>query len=168
MGIDYPKYTPYILLLIFILLALLIPGGPIEVRDFSHLSPAVVWGFDGFLTLLGFGSLALVYFLRLRRRWAYGLAIAVGFTYFVLALLDLFHIFPKSPTPMTPLLLAFEVAIAALSLLLMFFAYQSRRIVGAVGGGKATLHRGKLIAAGVLLVLLALAAVTYASLSILR
>ena len=164
----YLRYTPYILLTIFVLLALLIPGGPIEVRDFSHLPPAVVWTFNGFLTLLGFGSLALVYFLRLRRAWAYRLAIVVGFLYFVLALLELFQIFPQSPTPMTPLLLAFEVAIAALSIVLMFFAYQSQRVASAVGGGKAVPHRGGLVAAGVILVLLALIAVVYASLSILR
>jgi len=165
---DYPKYTPYVLLLIFLLLASLIPGGPIEMRDFSHLHPAVVWTFNGFLTLLGFGSLALVYFLRLRRRWAYKLAIVAGFLYFVLAILDLLQIFPKSPTPMPPLLFTFEVVITVLSIVLMFFAYKSQEVVSVTGEEGTMLPRGVLLSAGFILVLLTLIAVAYASLSILR
>ena len=127
-----------------------------------------MWGFNSFLTLLGFGSLALVYFLRLRRRWAYKLAIVVGLLYFVLALLDLFQIFPKSPTPMTPLLFAFEILIALLSVGLMSFAYKSQAANPGEEGEVVRVSNRVLISAGVILVLLTLIAVTYASLSILR
>jgi len=124
-AVDYQKYTPYILFAIFILLVSLIPGGPVETRDFSHLSPVEIWLFNGFLTLLGFGSLILIYFLLRRKKWAYRSSFIVGVIYFVLSILDLLNIFPKSSTPMSDLLLTLEVIILVLSLCLILFSYRS-------------------------------------------
>ena len=167
LGIDCPKYAPYILLALFLLLASLIPGGPIETRDFSHLDPLTVWVFNGFLTFLGFGSLALDYFLFMRVRWAYKLGIVVGLLYSFLALLDLFQIFPKSPTPMSSLLIAFEGLILTLGLILAVASYRALSIAQPVGSPFTLSRRAKAVIL-LLMILLAVLAVAYASLSILR
>ena len=167
-GKIYLVWPPYFILSIFILLALLIPGGPVENRDFSHLKPAVVWSYNGVLTILGFGSLLLVYFLFLRKKSAYKFALLVGFLYFVLDVLDLFQIFPKSPTPMSPLLLVFEILILLLSLLTMFFSYKALTIREIEGERKDFLPKPIRVIGFVLILVLSIIAITYASLSIMK
>ena len=69
---SFQKIAIALLLLIFTF-ATLVPGGPIETRDFSHLSPVVFWGFNAFLISLAiaislflhFFILSLLYFFTL-------------------------------------------------------------------------------------------------------
>ena len=49
-----------LLVLSGIALSSLVPGGPIENRDFSHIAPVVLLVFNIFLTALGLGSFLLV------------------------------------------------------------------------------------------------------------
>lgn len=103
------RYTVFFFLLLSsILLSVLVPGGPIETRDFSHISSVVLVGFNIFLTSLSIGSLILLYFIWLRRRWAFGAAAACGAAYFSVYALDLAHWFPVSPDTMPPTLFAIE------------------------------------------------------------
>ena len=52
------------------LLSSLIPGGPVENRDFSHIHAGVLGAFNIFLTVLDLGSLVLAYFVFKQRPWA--------------------------------------------------------------------------------------------------
>ena len=97
-------------------LALMIPGGFVETRDFSAYPASVLAAFNIFLTVLGLGSLVLAWLTwrgGVRRVWS---TAAVGFaaTY----LLDLFKIFPVTPVPMSSLLETLEWLGTALAILL--------------------------------------------------
>ncbi|MGG4603424.1 hypothetical protein ACLPHM_01390 [Paenalcaligenes sp. Me131] len=84
-------------------LASMIPGGFVEVRDFSRY-PAVILGcFNLFLTVLGLGSLVLAYFVYATET-GYTLTAVVGVGYCAVYLADLYRIFPISPVPMSTLL----------------------------------------------------------------
>jgi hypothetical protein len=63
---NYMIYSaPVLLLLSTLLFWTLIPGGPVETRRFSHLSPFILGSFNKFLAVLGLGSLVVVYFIFL-------------------------------------------------------------------------------------------------------
>ncbi len=82
----------------------LVPGGPIETRDFSGLGGTVFWGFNAFLialALLAVGS--AVAMLRGSATASWG-AIVAAWGYIFVVLLDLGHVFPTSPDPI-PLML---------------------------------------------------------------
>jgi len=70
-NMDYKKYIPYLLGLVAILLSILVPGGPIENRDFSHLSGLTFWGFNAYPIALVVTTLAMNYFTSKKNRWAY-------------------------------------------------------------------------------------------------
>lgn len=89
-------------------LALMIPGGFVEMRDFSAYPPLVLGAFNVFLTGLGLGSFALAY-LVLRHDTGFGLAAFAGLGYAAVYLLDLGRIFPVSPQPMSRLLTRLEM-----------------------------------------------------------
>lgn len=103
----------------FALLASLVPGGPIETRDFSHLSPAILAAFNLFLTTLGIASIVAAFWVRRDSAQAYWASAGIGFCYFLVYVLDLANVFPKSPDSMPPLLLAIEVIGTILSVPLM-------------------------------------------------
>ncbi|QUN06373.1 hypothetical protein KDN34_02590 [Shewanella yunxiaonensis] len=92
-----------------VLLGLLIPGGPIETRDFSHISPMTLGIFNVFLTVLGIGSLALIYFSFIGSEIAVIMAAICGVSYFLVYALDLAKIFPVSPNKMPRALFWIEV-----------------------------------------------------------
>lgn len=93
-----------------LLLASLIPGGPVENRDFSHLQPLVLGSFNLFLTGLNFGSIVLMLFTLQGRAWAFRWAAVAAVLYFAVYAIDLARLFPQSPTPMPALLGLIEVA----------------------------------------------------------
>ncbi len=103
-------------------LALMVPGGFIESRDFSHISPIILGGFNIFLTLLGMVSLFLVYFIGKKQKWALKTAFICGLSYFIVYTIDLAEIFPKTPTVMPLLLLVLEILGTILSIPLMYYS----------------------------------------------
>lgn len=111
----------FLLLLSGLLLSSLIPGGPIENRDFSHINPAILLSFNIVLTVLGLGSFALIGLLWKNLRSAWTLSAIAAFTYLVVYGIDLAALFPQSPTPMSAALYWIEVAgfIAAIPLLII-------------------------------------------------
>jgi hypothetical protein len=80
--------------------ATLVPGGPIETRDFSHLGPTVFWGFNGFLIGLGLVGLGVSYGAWRGRRWAARGAIPVAWLYLGVFILDWAQVFPPTPDSM--------------------------------------------------------------------
>ena len=111
-----------LLVLSAVLLGILVPGGPIETRSFSHISPLILGAFNTFLTVLGIGSLALAYFAFKGKRWAALAAAFCGISYFLVYALDLGMIFPVSPDKMPPALFAIEVAGLLVSFPLTFLS----------------------------------------------
>jgi hypothetical protein len=88
-------------------LALMVPGGFIETRDFSAYPAMVLGVFNVFLTVLGLGSLVLAYIIIKIGR-AYGWGVLAGLAFVGVYLLDLGRIFPVTPNPMSPLLATLE------------------------------------------------------------
>jgi hypothetical protein len=111
-------------------LGLLVPGGPIETRSFSHLSPLTLGAFNTFLTTLVLGSLVLIYFVLRSERWAMGAATVCGLSYLGVYGLDLAVIFPVSPDAMPVALLAIEVWGFVLAFPLILLSIQAVQMLG--------------------------------------
>ncbi|WP_054308826.1 hypothetical protein [Mesorhizobium sp. 1M-11] len=105
-------------------LALMVPGGFVETRDFSAYPSIVLGAFNVFLTVLGLGSLVLAYTVTKAGR-GYGWSALAGLAFVGVYVLDLGRIFPVPPDPMSTLLATLEwigtglgVALAAATLVL--------------------------------------------------
>lgn len=105
-----------------VLLGTLIPGGPIEKRDFSHISPLKLGVFNVFLAALGIGSFPLVYFSIEGFEVAFIAAALCGISYFLVYALDLGKIFPFSPDRMPRALFWIEIVGLLLSIPLLFLS----------------------------------------------
>lgn len=110
------KLLSALLVIAFLTLASLIPGGPIETRDFSHISPILLSAFNFFLTVLGLGSLVFAYFVHLKDKWGVVGSLIAGISYFAVYTFDLARIFPVSPTPMSLLLNLIEISSVVVAL----------------------------------------------------
>jgi len=111
-----------LLLISFVLLGVLVPGGPIETRSFAHIDPIILGAFNTFLTSLGIVSILLVYFVLKDKKWAFIVSAICGISYFLVYVLDLGKIFPVSPDSMPQALLIIELVGTIASLPLMFFS----------------------------------------------
>ncbi len=116
------KIINYLLVFSAVNLALMIPGGFIESRDFSHISPIILAGFNIFLTLLGMIGLFLVYFVIRNQKWALKIAFICGLSYFLVYVFDLVGLFPKSPTPMPLLLFLLEILGTISAVAMMYYS----------------------------------------------
>lgn len=125
MTISNKYWTAGLLVLSSISLSVLVPGGPIETRSFSHINPIILGVFNTFLTTLGILSLLLVYFVLKQKRWAFIISKVCGLSYFLVYGLDLAGIFPVSPDYMPKALLNVEILGIVLSLPLMLLSGQS-------------------------------------------
>ncbi|OIM97909.1 hypothetical protein BFR57_09270 [Idiomarina sp. MD25a] len=119
-----------------VLLGVLIPGGPIENRDFSHIPPLKLGAFNVFLTILGIASFALVYFSIEGSTFSFIVAAICGVSYFLVYALDLGKIFPVSPTRMPRALFWIEIVglILSIPLTLLSLVY----VFISKGSGHAT------------------------------
>lgn len=122
---NYGKPVPYLLGAIMILLAVLVPGGPVETRSFADLPAWVYWGFNAFLIGLGVFTVIALVFAALKRRWAFTTAIVAGALYILVYVLDLAGIFPVSPDPMPAALLWIEVIDSILAAVLILFSVKA-------------------------------------------
>ena len=118
------RHLSILLVVSMLLLSILVPGGPIEIRDFSHISPVILGLFNAFLTILGMGSLFVAYGVYRTRHWSYSLALACGISYLLVYLLDLAKIFPVSPTPMSLPLLVIECSGSIVALPVIVMSYK--------------------------------------------
>ncbi|WP_405176652.1 hypothetical protein MHI27_15120 [Paenibacillus sp. FSL H8-0261] len=103
------------------LLAILVPGGPIENRDFSKLKGIVFWGFNLFLILLGVMSFITCYLLLIAHPNAIFITKIIAVLYFIVYIIDLAGIFPKSPTKMSKPLMLFEIINGSMAVFLFLF-----------------------------------------------
>ncbi len=112
-----PYFRPagLLLLLLVVTFITLVPGGPIETRNFSALGGPVFWGFNVFLVLLGIGAIAsAIGLMRDSKAAAIG-GIIAGWGYIFVVLLDLGHVFPATPDPIPLLLGLIEILDAILA-----------------------------------------------------
>jgi hypothetical protein len=125
-----------LLLLSGLLLCSLVPGGPVENRDFSALSPALLLAFNVALTALGLGSFLLVAGVLRGQVGALRLAFWAGAAYFVVYGVDLLGWFPPTPSAMSEALVAVELAglLAAMALLWIAAHGQGAGIRGQAAG----------------------------------
>jgi hypothetical protein len=114
-----------LLVLSAVLLGILVPGGPIETRDFSHISPVILGAFNTFLTGLGIGSFVFAYFVLKAKRWAFVASLVCGISYFLVYTLDLGKIFPVSPNEMPTALLVIEIVGTLVSLPLTYLSIRT-------------------------------------------
>lgn len=117
--------SAWILIVLVATFVTLVPGGPVETRDFSGLGGPVFWGFNVFLVLLAVlavGSALLM--LRGRTRAAWG-AIAAAWGYVFVVLLDLGHVFPLSPDNIPLLLGLVEILDFVLAGYVMILAHRA-------------------------------------------
>ena len=119
---DIAKIAATFIAISAVLLAVLVPGGPIETRSFSHLSPVVLALFNTFNTTLGLGSLVLVFFMIKGKPWAFILSLICAISYFLIYLLDLAQIFPKTPDKMSTLLMSVEIVGSIVALPLAYYS----------------------------------------------
>lgn len=103
------------------LLTILVPGGPIENRDFNGLRDIVFWGFNMFLITLGIASYTTSYLLLIANSYAIPMAQIISVLYFSVYIIDLVGIFPKSPTKMSKTLMLIEVINSSLAIFLFIF-----------------------------------------------
>jgi len=94
---SHPKTAAIALLALLLSFSSLAPGGPVENRDFSQLSPATFNGFNAFLISLGILGFVVAYHLWKGRAWACWTSIFVGWAFVIVVTLDLGKVFPRSP-----------------------------------------------------------------------
>lgn len=165
---NYQKITIYTLLLSLFTLAWMVPGGPVETRSFSNILPEIVMGFNIFLTSLMIVSIALVYFMYKKQKWAYQLTGVVGMAFALVFLLDLGGIFPVSLDPMQTLLFVMEVIGLILGVLLMWLSYKMIQVThDSAWSGKFKIPKVWIIA-GIMLLIFGVYIVYFATSSALR
>ena len=141
-------------------LALMVPGGLVETRNFPGYGVAVLAAFNLFLTLLGLGSLVLAFrVLRSGRGGAF--SVLAGAAFMAVYLLDLATVFPIAAAPMSTTLAAMEWTGTVLGLATMAAGAWLAFAQGKQQARSSRLPLGLLIAMGVMTV----AIVTFATLS---
>ncbi len=116
------RRTFVLLIASILLLSSLIPGGPIENRDFSRLEPVTVLSFNIFLASLLLTTCAAAIFVWQERQLGSPLSLVCGAGFFAVYYLDLWEIFPVSPTPMSTALYTIEAMGLVVAVLLMALA----------------------------------------------
>jgi uncharacterized membrane protein len=164
---NYLNYAVAGLLLLSTgLLAMLIPGGPIENRNFSHISPWVLAIFNIFLTLLGIASLASAYFSVVGSGVAV-ISVICGISFFLVYALDLGKIFPISPDKMPRALFVIEVSGLILAIPLTLLSLLEMAMPNR-GAATINMSATTIISVLVLMVVLGLGIVIFATKSAMR
>jgi len=136
MAIKSQHTVSFLLLVSGLLLSSLVPGGPIENRDFSHINAGILLIFNIYLTVLGLGSFVLIPYVLGSGRYASMLGALAGLSYLVVYGVDLLGWFPETPSEMSTLLLSIELVGMAVALPLLYVSNQLPR------NGSFGAHRG--------------------------
>ena len=110
----------FLFVILSVLLTILVPGGPIETRDFSHYSETVLTLFNIFLTSLGLLSFIVAFLIIKKKKYSVILSTIIALLYIFVYLIDLFKIFPTSPITMSTTLFFIEVFSTILGIILIF------------------------------------------------
>ena len=127
MKLKNTHLTALLLLVSGLLLSSLVPGGPIETRNFSHINAGVLLIFNIYLTVLGLGSFLLIPYVLRSGRYAGILAGLAGVSYLVVYGVDLLGWFPQTPSEMSNALLSIEVIGMVVALPLIYLSSQLPR-----------------------------------------
>ncbi len=106
-------------------LALGLPGGFIETRDFSHLDAKVFWGFNAFLIALSLVAIVMIFLTWQQKKPAFWVSITVAWLYIFVFILDWSHVFPTSPDPMSFWLCMIEILDSILCFYIVIFSHKS-------------------------------------------
>ncbi|RXJ90816.1 hypothetical protein CRV01_06615 [Arcobacter sp. CECT 8983] len=109
----------FLLVTLSILLTILVPGGPIETRDFSHYSETTLSLFNIFLTALGLLSFVVAFLIAKKKNHSIVLSAIFALLYIFVYMLDLFEIFPTSPVAMSTTLFSIEFISTIIALVLI-------------------------------------------------
>lgn len=101
------------------LLSSLVPGGPVETRDFSHIHAGILLGFNIYLTILGLGSFIWMVYVYRGVKYSGEISLIISASYLLVYGIDLLGIFPKSPSEMSKVLLGVEVTGMLIALLMI-------------------------------------------------
>ncbi|QKF77764.1 hypothetical protein [Arcobacter defluvii] len=110
----------FFLIVLSVLLTILVPGGPIETRDFSHYSETILTLFNIFLTSLGLLSFVVAFLIVKKKKHSIILSTIIALLYIFIYLIDLFEIFPTSPMSMSSSLFFIEIFSTILGIILIF------------------------------------------------
>ncbi|NVJ52716.1 MAG: hypothetical protein HWD90_03415 [Campylobacteraceae bacterium] len=110
----------FLLVTLSVLLTILVPGGPIETRDFSHYSETTLTLFNVFLTVLGLLSFAVAFLIAKKKKYSIVLSAVFALLYIFVYILDLFEIFPTSPEAMSTTLFSIEFISTLIGLILLY------------------------------------------------
>ncbi|WP_321315297.1 hypothetical protein [Halarcobacter sp.] len=110
----------FLLVSLSILLTILVPGGPIETRDFSHYSETTLTLFNIFLTALGLLSFVVAFLIIKKKRYSVVMSTLFALLYIFVYILDLFKIFPTSPIAMSTTLFSIEFISTLIGLILIY------------------------------------------------
>ncbi|MBD8890040.1 hypothetical protein [Roseibium litorale] len=142
-------------------LALMIPGGFVETRDFSAYTALILGAFNLFLTVLGLGSFVLAYMVWRQGR-GFWLSALAGLGYVAVYQADLQGLFPVTPVPMPALLYLLEWLGTALGALLFLAGLAGIRTAQTTSGAGEKLPRpvlfGLVFAGGSIILFATLAA----------
>jgi len=120
--ISQRKEVLFCLLALLLSFASLVPGGPVETRDFSQMDARAYWAFNAFLTILGLAGFVVAYFVWRDEARGYRAAIVIGWLYVAA---DLGRVFPVSPDPTGFVLGIIMIADAILALNVVLFSYKA-------------------------------------------
>ncbi|AXX92257.1 hypothetical protein CPU12_01510 [Malaciobacter molluscorum LMG 25693] len=109
----------FLLATLSVLLTILVPGGPIETRDFSHYSETVLTLFNIFLTTLGLLSFVVAFLIAKKKKYSIVLSAFFALLYIFVYLLDLFKIFPTSSVEMSSTLFFIETISTVIAFILI-------------------------------------------------
>ena len=123
--ISQRKEVLFCLLALLLSFASLVPGGPIETRDFSHMDARAYWAFNAFLISLGLAGFVAAYFVWRDEPGGYRAAIVIGWLYVAVVALDLGRVFPVSPDSTGFILGIIMIADAILALNVVLFSYKA-------------------------------------------
>jgi hypothetical protein len=126
LKINY--FIAILLILLSILLTILVPGGPIEVRDFSSYSPLVLSLFNIFLTTLGIISFLAAYLVIKKKKNSLIFSAIIAIFYLLVYISDLFKIFPISPIAMSQTLFIIETLSTILGFILLYICIKYTNI----------------------------------------
>lgn len=123
------KLTFYLILNALLLISL-IPGGPIENRDFSHIPAIYLIAFNGVLTALGMSSLLVAPLASQNYNLIAKVSKIIALAYLAVYVLDLFAIFPQTQSSMPwPLLCVELLGCLAAGLLYIEGHFYEKRLV---------------------------------------
>jgi len=124
-SISHNKIISICLLVLIATFATLAPGGPIENRDFSHLSPLVFWGFNALLISLAAIGILMIFWTWKGKIIAFWVSIAVAWLYIFVFILDWAHVFPTSPDQIGLWLGLIEIMDAILCFYIILLAHKT-------------------------------------------